>query len=228
MRGLSVMNRRALTAAAVLVILTSVLVGVVQAGVLSGRGDFSADATTITFNDLELGTIVTDQFAADGVTFDAIEVINGSFGLSGRTATNILGGVCPCDDITATFGEIVFNVGLDVVTNPDDDTTLLAFRDGVLVDSFTFDTDLSAKFIGLTVRKGIDALVIQVSGAGGFMMDDFTFEGAPSPPTPGDTQGKAEKLIGSGVNGKGLANSPGQEKDFNEKARSGERAGQKK
>ena len=161
-----------------------------QAAALVSRASFSPAATVLTFAELRpfiVFTPITNQFAAQGVTFSGtFYAWENSFGKNwpgsgAPVAANFAIG--PSSDVTSSFSPPVTRVGFEITTASAQFVELRAYLNGVLVDSIDFPTGLTPGFIGLEVPGGFDTLVIQghlplSSASVPWILDDFTFEDA--------------------------------------------------
>ena len=170
--------------------------GTAQGAALTSRSGFSGTETVLTFSALPDGTLVTDQFASQGVTF------GGTFMVHKNTFDSIWPGsgspvaanfpAC-CSEVTATFTTPVTRAGFDIISNDADFVELRAYSNGVLVESTNFDTRRCigepADFIGLDVPGGFDTLVISGNGTmnGAWALDDFRYEGRGGSKANGET-----------------------------------------
>jgi hypothetical protein len=129
------------------------------------------DALTTTVIDFEKamsnGQEIGDLYSNEGVTFDNL------FGALGSpTLPEILGkdnDITTCrgdaDEVEAVFDPPILRVNFFTATN-DDETTVQAFLDGVLVGTETFDTANTEGggqfdgFVGIRVTDGFDKIVI--------------------------------------------------------------------
>ena len=159
------------------------MVATVVAAPLFSRSSLDEDATVITFDGLPGNTLITNQFAPQGVTFSGqIRTSNITFSTFWPgSSVPIAAHLTAFTDVTATFSSAATQVGFEVISNERDFVELQAYCKGVLVDSFDFDTHRrfaqQADFIGLDVSDGFDTLVIHGHGPvnGAWLLDDFSF-----------------------------------------------------
>jgi hypothetical protein len=174
--------------------LVSVLAGPAAATPIQvGIGSFSGSATVIDFQSIANGASITNQYAGSGITFSGglwgnsnpstAGLIPGSMG---KVATNFVfncGGGSACGStLTIDLASTALRVGFDAATN-DADNLLInvdAFREGVLVSTFTVDTSLSGQFFGFEDSTlGIDRLMLTPTNSvgGALVLDNVRFEG---------------------------------------------------
>ena len=174
--------------------LVSVLAGPAAATPIQiGIGSFSGSATVIDFQSIANGASITNQYAGSGITFSGglwgnsnpstAGLIPGSMG---KVATNFVfncGGGSACGStLTIDLASTALRVGFDAATNGPDNlvVNVEAFREGVLVSTFTVDTSLSGQFFGFEDSMlGIDRLMLTPTGTGGgaLAIDNVRFEG---------------------------------------------------
>jgi hypothetical protein len=122
-----------------------------------------AGATLITFDELANGVAITNQYAADYLTFSAgLHATNG-IPVLGIAATN--GDPGPSQDIEMNFSREMARVGFEILTKGPDKTQFIvsAYLGGVLTQtgSFVVDTKLERLFVGFEdLGDGIDRIVI--------------------------------------------------------------------
>eukprot|EP01034_Spumella_vulgaris_P038402 gene38402-47413_t len=157
-----------------------------------GVGGFTAPAL-IDFESAAAGAIGS-QYAAQGITF-----VNFSLNVYATSPA-------PASWVALKFfennpflnGEVLFSsavtrFGFDATTNPEDDTTLLAYLGNTLVGSHFFDTvgdGENGSFLGIEFAGGFDRVVIQTNTVvnGAIAIDNVRFENArvvPEPATAG-------------------------------------------
>ena len=153
---------------------------------------------------------IDGRYSGLGVTFS--ELFGGGFGDVGTgsvtgVATNfpIFVG-CPaagCPDANARFSSLNTRVGFYVSTNPADDLTIFAYRGTSLVGSEFFRTSGAGhggSFAGVEFASGFDRIILDTTSVenGALVIDDFRFEGSPSPtPEPATVILFATGLVGA-------------------------------
>ncbi len=148
---------------------------------------FVGPQTVIDFDDPLLGNniLLTNQFVADGVTFDPTNGGAFAFGTSVRNFAPVdqpVGG-----SITIDFTQSMLRVGFDVATQQTDDLSVAvtAYKGGVVMSTLTFVTGaLSQRFVGIEDSMlGIDRLVLTAVGpnVGNFNIDNLRFQASPIP-----------------------------------------------
>jgi PEP-CTERM motif len=171
-------------------------------------GDFAG--ATVIDSDVAHGTAITNQFAAQGITFSG--GLYGYFNLGPELlpsatrpyTTNVEPVLCeePCpvgNAITITFSSERTSFGFFAATNPDDDLVLTLFDGATNLGSLTYTTDLTETFIGIAESDGFDRVLIEAVGTGRqtFAADGFRFKGLVTPVPEPATFG----LFGLGILG---------------------------
>ncbi len=160
------------------------LVGAAQAATVNGATSGLAGANTeLAFDEVSLTTndIVTDQFAAFGVTFSPNLVYYGNPAEYPNFTDPALGNFSPIvnpffldftSNVTAATFAIVTNLGA---------STFTALLDGAEVESFSATTDLvsTANFFGFTDIL-FDQIRVDVGSNGVMFMDNLAFNAAPT------------------------------------------------
>lgn len=158
-----------------------------------GLDAFSGSETLIDFELIASRHPITDQFAAQGLTFDPGlfgdpapgSSINGS-----REATNYSVNTDIYNPIVAHFQELQFRVGFFAAGGSNEGSILLqAFRSDVLIEGATFQAhsilpggNLRSVFAGLEIDGGFDRVEIsRLDSNRAFSIDDLRFEPIPSP-----------------------------------------------
>jgi hypothetical protein len=147
---------------------------------------FVGPQTVIDFDDPLLGNnvLLTNQFAAEGVTFDPTNGGAFAFGASVRNFAPVAQPVP--GSITIDFSQAMLRAGFLVATQQTDDLTVevTAFRNGTLMTTMNFVTGLTQTFVGIEDSEvGIDTLVLTAVGPniGNFIIDDLRFQASPIP-----------------------------------------------
>lgn len=171
-----------------------------------GANDFVAP-TIIDFENAASGALGS-QYAAQGVTFVnfARDVYATSSQPPSRVALSFIDG-SPNLKGELLFSSSVTRVGFDATTNPEDDTTLLAYLGNTLVGSALFDTGgdgNDGSFLGIELLTGFDRLVLQTGTGvnGAIAIDNLRFENAPDNDVP---EPAALSLLGVAVLGMAAA-----------------------
>src|SRR5688572_13871429 len=137
---------------------------------------------------------IDGRYSDLGVTFSELfggglaDVGTGS-GVTGVAANFPIFVGCPaagCPDAEARFSSLYTRVGFYVSTNPPDDLTIFAYRGSALVGSAFFSTGGAGhggSFAGVEFASGFDRIVLHTSRVenGALLIDDFRFEGTPTP-----------------------------------------------
>ncbi|KQW91745.1 hypothetical protein ASC94_18480 [Massilia sp. Root418] len=158
-----------------------------------GAGGFTAP-TLIDFESATAGAIGS-QYSAQGITF--VNFNRDVYATSPAPASWVA--LKFFENAPSINGEVLFSsavtrFGFDASTNPEDDTTLLAYLGNTLVGSAFFDTfgdGEDGSFIGIEFFTGFDRVVVQVGTAvnGAIAIDNVRFENAaaqvPEPATAG-------------------------------------------
>ena len=153
-----------------------------------GVGGFTAPAL-IDF-ETATGGAIGSQYAAQGITFVnfSLNVYATSPAPASWVALKFF------ENAPAVNGEVLFSsavtrFGFDATTNPEDDTTLLAYLGNTLVGSHLFDTigdGQGGSFVGIEFFGGFDRVVIQTNTVinGAIAIDNVRFENAAVVPEP--------------------------------------------
>ena len=166
-----------------------------------GAGDF-ASPTVIDFETAP-SSLIGGFYSGLGVT---MAHISGGQTYATSAAPASLTGTNFFDEPGFPDGELLFSslmtrVGMDITTNPDDDTTIYAYLGLTLVGSETFDTfgsGVNGSFAGIEFLSGFDRIVIDTFGpnTGSFAIDNLRFESTATVPEPGTFALLAMPLIG--------------------------------
>ncbi|WP_198420777.1 PEP-CTERM sorting domain-containing protein [Massilia atriviolacea] len=164
------------------------LAGSAQAGII-GAGGFTAP-TVIDFEDAEVGPI-GNRYAALGASFVNFDmnVYATSPAPESKVALKFFDNA-PETDAEIRFSSVMTRLGADASTNPEDDTTLLAYLGNTLVGSAFFDTGgdgVDGSFIGIEFLSGFDRVVFRTGTVvnGALAIDNLRFENVvPTNPVP--------------------------------------------
>jgi len=171
-----------------------VLVGTqVAAGIVVDPREFSGGQTRLNFDDLAVGTAVTIQYQADGVTF-ALEgtslepvLVTDSparyFVVSGdgpNALTNSVGTGLPYPNLEITFDSPVNRIAFEIRTNDGDDLAfeLICIAAGHVVGTDILSTYSGYRYLGVESPMPLDRIILNVTGAsnGSFSLDNLSFE----------------------------------------------------
>jgi hypothetical protein len=147
-----------------------------------GVGGFTAP-TLIDFESAAGGAI-GGQYAAQGITFVNFELAVYATSPAPASAVALkFFENAPATNGEVTFSSAVTRFGFDATTNPEDDTTLLAYLGNTLVGSHFFDTigdGENGSFLGIEFAGGFDRVVIQTNTVvnGAIAIDNVRFENA--------------------------------------------------
>lgn len=163
------------------------------AGIIVDPREFSGGQTLLNFEDLPVGTAVTNQYQADGVTF-ALEGTSLApvlehdstpryFPVAGalpNALSNFVGTSAPFPNLEITFDLPVNRVAFEIRTNDADDLEfeLLRIADGYVVGTDHLSTFTGYRYLGVESPTPLDRIILDVTGAanGGFFLDNLTFE----------------------------------------------------
>lgn len=156
-----------------------------------GQDAFSGSTTQVNFNGVADLAPVNNQYGAQGVVFGGALVGMDNPGDTGlfngsNIASNwdyspgrgLLG-----SSWTASFGQLQSRVGFFASTNPGDNGTIAAYRDGLFLGSLYYvnpGDSYNALFIGFEELGGFDQIIVTIENNvnGFFAMDDFRFDHA--------------------------------------------------
>ena len=151
-----------------------------QAAVI-GAGAFSAP-TLIDF-ETAIGGAIADQYSGLGITFlnFNLDTYQTSSAPGSRVALKFVQGANPNGELL--FTSAITRFGFDASTNPEDDTTLVAYLGSVLVGNAFFDTfgaGNGGSFVGIEFASGFDRVVVQTTSVynGAIAIDNVLFEAA--------------------------------------------------
>lgn len=181
-----------------LALLVTVLTGGLRAQVtptaIFNTSGFNGSEITLTFNSLTLETAITNQFAAQGVTFSGgLFAMTNSGDLSQFPSNG--GGVIASDwrynggglqslPITATFTATQVQLGFLAELNTSDVVQISTYLKGALHGSVSYTSvGTTAVFFGVKDPLGFDSISINVTGPSNHFLafDDFRFQAIPEP-----------------------------------------------
>lgn len=146
-----------------------------------GIGAFDDPTADINFTGIGVSTVITNQFAGQGVTFSG-----GLYGFAGgNSAANFdVAFSNPGTAITIDFSQTMLRAGFNVSSQSAADLQVgvSAYSGDVLVSTGTvnFVTGLTTSFVGVEdLTDGIDRLVLTPVGGGGrLILDNVVFDAA--------------------------------------------------
>jgi hypothetical protein len=151
--------------------------------------DFSGSENVIDFNGIANEEPIAEQFSNMCVSFSgAIFGMTNSGDTSqfpnnggGVIASNWIygGGGLQGTSFTVSLGSTFTKVGFYAETNSEDDTTIEVSLNSTSGGSISFNTTVSAPFIGVEDVSGFDSITVSVSGNSNqfLAIDDLRFEG---------------------------------------------------
>jgi len=151
-----------------------------QAVSLNNGTGISNPATTITFDDLGSGDLLTDQYSSLGVTFAGLEVYNTSPGYPNMTE---LVGFNFANPFLISFTQPQSQAAFSFITEAGTSTFEALLNDSVVETFFaTTDLDSTNNFYGFT---GVTFNAIRVTAAGDLgSIDNLQFGTATAQPVP--------------------------------------------
>jgi PEP-CTERM motif len=186
-------------------ILSFALVGVLAAAAFSANAGvaytnvgLSASDTTLTFDEIILapGTILTNQYAAYGITFDGAIYNSQGTAFPPATSGNQVGNFSPITSPWSIFfssdvGEAAFGIA----TNPNT-TTIEVLLNGIVVGSGVGSTDFDGTDFFQITGLTFDEIRLSTSGDQLALIDNLQFTAVSTVPEPGSLALGSLALLG--------------------------------